>query len=156
MTTEPPQQFAGIDAVEWLNSLCWHDSVLHDVHIVRTNSADAFILTLDLLSDWEKWVSRRAEIHFLGCVLITTEFRGGVTALSRGEMFAEAEASLTGPRREQIAARAPMFLSPDHHEFRFILASTGSTAEVVFTSVQVTYFSAEQSHDAPPPRIPVP
>jgi len=156
MTAPTTGTFAGDAAVEWLNSISWHDSVLYELRIIRTHSADALVFTLDLLSDWETWVSRRAELHFDGCLVISAEFLGGIIGLSDGEMVSEAEAFSIGPHLERITSKAPMFVTQQHREFHITLASTSSTVCLVFSSVSVTFLSTEQPHDAPPPKYPTP
>jgi hypothetical protein len=156
MTTPTTETLAGDAAVERLNSLFWHDSVLYELRIIRTHSADAVVFTLDLLSDWDAWVSRRAELRFDGCLVISTEFRGGVICLSDGEMVSEAEALLTGPHLERVTAKAPMLVKPQHREFHITLASTGSTVCLVFSSFSICFARTGHSHDAPPPRFPTP
>lgn len=132
MPIPAPETLSGDAAVERLNSFCWHDSILHELRIIRARSADAAVFTLDLLSHWDTWLSRRTELHFDGCLAISADFAGGVVALSDGEMVAMAEPFSTGPHLERVAAKAPMFVTPEHREFNLVLASTGSSVHVVF------------------------
>ena len=51
-------------AVEYLNNLVWHDSVLQTVQFVRAKSLDQVIFHIDLLTDWEEQISILSMLTF--------------------------------------------------------------------------------------------
>ncbi|MEE9391851.1 MAG: hypothetical protein V3W41_05020 [Planctomycetota bacterium] len=141
------------DAVAYLGGRCWHDSVLYEIVLVRTESLDQVILKLDLLSDWENQTSQAVELIFGGCWHVQTKMSWGVKCMSGGEMIGAAESLDSDPAIERVRAtwdNAGVSLG-DIGLFRMDLASTSSTIEVVFSKITVRHFGTSGPHRAPPP-----
>jgi len=73
------------DAVEWLNALPWHDSLLYEIRFLRPNLADQVILVLDLVQDWGAGTFQRAELALEDCRLAHAKMRWGVVCMTDGE-----------------------------------------------------------------------
>lgn len=140
-------------AIELLGSLFWHDSVLHEIKFIRTDSADQVVLILDLLEDWEKQISRRAEITFQRCFLVQSQMSWGTRCMSEGEMIFGTTCVASSDLIEKVRSDW-VGINLDTSglaEFKLELASTGSTLEIVFGSVAIRYLSGSSPHHAPPP-----
>ena len=146
-------------AVEWLNDQYWHDSVLHELRFVRTGSADRVVLVLDLLSDWEAWVSREAVITFEGCWSSHARMNGGAVDGSGGEMIHLAAAAAEGDliaavRQKWKDAWKDRTAERPLAQFWLELSVTASRVEFVFESVAWRFGSGERPHSAPVPMVP--
>jgi len=143
-------------AVEFLNGKIWHDSVLFEVRINRANSQDQVIIYLDLISNDDTWESQRVSMIFDGCYHIGTKFNGGVDCISEGEMISGANANYSDPQIENVKdtwKNLEVDLS-DVFYFSMVLASTGSTIDVVCKSVSEVVESERAQHKVPPPILP--
>jgi len=144
------------EAVSFLNDQCWHDSVLYEIRIIRTNSLDQAIIHLDLLCDYHEWESQRVNLIFNDCYYMETKMNGGVSGMSEGEMVSGATANLSNPFIDQVTAtwKTSGINLPDLFHFSIILASTGSEIDIVCKSVGVVFESDGTKHNAPPPIYP--
>jgi hypothetical protein len=141
------------DAVDYLNDKCWHDSVLYEIVLLRTDSADRVVLKFDLLLDWDQQVSEYIEIVFNGCYHVAAQMNWGVDCMSDGEMVLNVECTdsddLIDAIREKWGANGT-----DIGIFRMKMASTSSTLEIVFRGVTVKQTGGARPHNAPPPLYP--
>ena len=137
-------------AVDLLNSLIWHDSVLYGVQLVRARSADQVQLDLRLLDDWEHYLSRRARIVFENCYCVRANMNWGVTCMSDGEMISDGVALQDSEQINTVRSKWKQDLETTPlAEFDLELASTGSTVEIVFRAVRICYDSTPEKHSAP-------
>jgi len=141
------------EAVAFLNDQCWHDSVLHEIVIIRTASADRVLLKLDLLSDWENQVSSRVELAFNKCMHASTQMYGGVISMSEGEMIYAVECSDTDPVIDSIKEELSR-TDVNHGIFRMEMGTTGSSIELVFSGISLKQVGETGQHTAPPPLYP--
>jgi hypothetical protein len=144
------------EAVDFLNDQCWHDSVLYEIRIIRTNSTDQVILPLNLITNYDEWEYQKTTLTFNDCYYIEAKMNGGVIAMSDGEMISEANANLSSPFIDQVLdawRKIKVELSELFH-FSILLASTGSEINIVSKSVCVATESDSEKHSAPPPIYP--
>ncbi len=141
------------EVTEFLNGLIWHDSVLHEIRFVRTNSADQVVLILDLLDDWERQISRHAEIIFQNCWMVQCQMNWGVKCISEGEMVYGAKCSESGSLIERVKEdwKGINVDMKALSEFKLDMASTSSTLEIVFGGIILKYLSESDTHNTPPP-----
>ena len=66
------KQFTHNEAIAFLNNQYWHDSVLHEIRIIRTNSVDQTIILLDLITREDGMESNRCTLTFKDCYYIGT------------------------------------------------------------------------------------
>ena len=85
------------EAISFLNDLYWHDIVLYEIRIIRTNSVDQAIIILDLITSEDGLESNRCTLTFNDCYYIGTQMNGGVDAISDGEMIYQADAIIDSP-----------------------------------------------------------
>ena len=141
-------------AVGFLNDQCWHDSILHEIRLIRAHSADQVVLELDLIDDWEVGQlsavpsSRRVQMTFSRCWLVQAQMNWGVICLSDGEMIYGAECKETGALLDQVRAtwKGIEVDVSNLAEFSLELASTSSTLSLVFGTVTLEY---QRSADQP-------
>ena len=81
-------------AVEFLNDQFWHDSVLYEIRIIRTDPSDQVIIPINLITNEDDWESQKTTLIFNDCYYIETKMHGGVAAMSDGEMISYATAEL--------------------------------------------------------------
>ncbi len=139
------------EAVEFLNDQYWHDSVLYEIRIIRTNSLDQVTIPINLIISEDEWESQKITLIFDDCYYIETKMNGGVIAMSDGEMISNATASLSGSLVDQVNdtwRKAKMKLQKLFH-FSMLLASTGSEIDIVCKSVSVVIESNSEKHSAP-------
>ncbi len=144
------------DAVAYLEDQCWHDSILHEVVLVRTKSLDQVVLKLDLLQNVENQLSQSVEVAFCDCLDVRIHMNWGVQCLSGGEMIYSAECLDSDGRIDRVRAKWGRVIEDlgNLGAFRLNLASTGSTIEVVFGCIIIKHSGEIRPHDAPPPRRP--
>lgn len=143
------------EAVEFLNSQCWHDSVVYEINLVRTNSADQAIILLDLISDYDEWQSKKTRLIFSDCYYIETRMNGGVVGTG-GECVSDADASLTDKHIDDVVGvwRNIDVDLPNLFHFSMCLASTGSEVNIVCKSMSIEAEEEGTTHDSPPPLYP--
>lgn len=141
------------ETIEWLNGLCWHDSVLYEIRFIRTNSLDQVILILDLLEDWEAQISQRTIITFQECWLANTQMNWGINCMSGGEMIYGLIGRQEGALIDKVRSDWPHLNQAKLAELRLEMAATGSMLELVFGCVEITNDSVPLQHNAPPPVI---
>ncbi len=144
------------EAVEYLNNQCWHDSVLYEIRIIRTNSLDQAIIFLNLITDEYEWKSQKVSLVFNDCYYLETKMNGGVDALSDGEMISEATANFRSAFISQVESiwDKMQFQIPELFHFSMSLASTGSEIDIVSGSVSVVAERGVEKHSTPPPIFP--
>jgi hypothetical protein len=144
------------NAVEFLNNQFWHDSVLYEIRIIRTDSLDQVVIPINLITNEDDWESQKTTLIFNDCYYIETKMHGGVSAMSDGEMISYATADLESPFIDQVIdswGKTEMKL-PKLFHFSLMLASTGSEINIVCNSVSMELESASGKHSAPPQIFP--
>jgi hypothetical protein len=130
------KQYSQSEAVSYLNSLIWHDSVFHEIRIIRTNSADQAVIILDLIFDEENQRAEKIKITFNDSYLIETKMNGGVDAISDGEMVFEASAKSDSEQKDEVVKLwKEMFNLDDLFHFSMTLASTDSKIDIVCRNI---------------------
>ncbi len=138
------------DAAEQLNGLCWHDSILYEVQLIRRNSADQVLLSLQLIAEGQEHSSSQAQILFNGCYLVRSEMNWGVKCMSDGEMIYSASSSDGGDLVEAVRKHWKGHIDGiPLSQFKLELASTGSTIEIVFRSITIRLSENTINHPAP-------
>jgi hypothetical protein len=133
------KQYSHSEAINYLNSLIWHDSILYEIKIVRANSADQAVIIFDLIIDEENFTRQRTKLTLNDCYLIETRMNGGVNAISDGEMICEASAKSESPKINGVVELwEKIFRLEGLLHFSMILASTNSELEIVCKSITVT------------------
>jgi len=143
-------------AVEFLNDQYWHDSVLYEIQIIRTNSLDQVIIPINLITDEDEWESQNTTLVFNDCYYIETKMHGGVVAMSDDEMISYATAELKSSFIDQVKkswGKSKIEL-PELFHFSLMLASTGSEINLVCKSVSVELEGTSGKHSAPPQIFP--
>jgi hypothetical protein len=137
-------------AVEWLNSQCWHDSILYEIRFIRTNSADEVQLILDLIESYEPVSAYRALLVFRDCWSVQSRMNWGVECLSGGEHIDWAQCSETGELIEQTRETwSKIGLKVKNvAQFKLMMASTGSTLDLVFGEVEISNREPEARSNA--------
>ena len=132
------KQFNHNEAISFLNDQYWHDSVLYEIRIIRTNSVDQAIIIIDLINSEDGLKSNRCSLTFNDCYYIGTQMNGGVDAISDGEMIYQAEASTDSPLLEQVIESWNNVLEiADLFHFSMTLSSTNSEIDIVCKSVTI-------------------
>jgi hypothetical protein len=143
--------WCGAGAEDWLNSLCWHDSILYEIRLIRCGSADQVVLCMCLIQNWDKNISCEAEITFNDCLLVNTEMKWGVTCMSDGEMIYDGMTSRDGELvRKVLDEWKGLIDQKPLAQFTLDLASTGSSLAIVFKSL--TYFLNQKASPHPAPK----
>jgi hypothetical protein len=143
-------------AVEYLNDLIWHDSVLQKIQFVRTNSVDQVIFDINLLTSWENQISILSKLIFKNCLSVRSNMNWGVKCMSEGEMISEVECNKSNSYISDTLTSYNQFLKDKYAYFKMTLASTGSLLELTFDEVELIQLDSEKNHNAPPPIFPVP
>lgn len=146
-----PRREISAETIEWLNGLCWHDSVLYEIRFIRTNSLDQVVLILDLLQDWEAQISQRTTITFQDCWLVKTQMNWGVNCMSSGEMIDSLTSCQQGKLIDKVRSEWPHLNNTKLAELRLDMASTGSILDLVCGAVEITTDSVSGEHNAPLP-----
>ena len=132
------KQYRHSEAVTFLNDQYWHDSVLYEIRIIRTNSADQAVIIIDLIISEDGLESKKCVLTFNDCYFIGTRINGGVDAISDGEMIYQAEASINSHQIDRVVETwKSMFTLTDLFHFSMTLSSTNSEIEVVCKSVSI-------------------
>ena len=128
-------------AVEYLNDQIWHDSILYEIVLVRSGSADRVVLKLDLSLDWKDEIYVNVELAFNECRHVRTQMNWGVKCISEGEQIFGAESSEADALIDEIREtwRKVGIQLDNLGVFRMELASTGSTIEIVFSGITVKH-----------------
>ena len=133
------KQYSHNEAIDYLNSLIWHDSILYEIRIIRANSADQAVIIFDLIIDEENFTTQRTTLTFNDCYLIETRMKGGVDAISDGEMIYEASAKSESPKINGVVELwKNIFRLEGLLHFSMILSSTNSEIEIICKSITVT------------------
>ncbi len=143
-------------AVEYLNDLIWHDSVLQKIQFVRTNSVDQVIFDINLLTNWENQISILSKLIFKNCLSVRSNMNWGVKCMSEGEMISDVECNKSNSYISNSLTSYNQFLRDKYAYFKITLASTGSIIELTFDEVELIQLDSEKNHNAPPPIFPVP
>jgi hypothetical protein len=138
-------------AIDYLNSLCWHDSVLQKIEFIRTNSLDQVVIELNLLADWKVQVSTLTRLIFKNCMSVKANMNWGVKCLSDGEMIDNIEYNMSDPYLQNTFHEYNKHLMKEYAYFKMTMASTGSTLELTFNEFEVIAIDNLQQHNAPPP-----
>ena len=129
-----------VEAIEFLNDQCWHDSVLYDIRIIRTNSADQVEIALDLIQDYENLRFRRCTFTFNDCYYIETRMNGGVKCISDGEMIYIAKATNDSSYIDKVVDVWKEVLTLERLIFFSMnLSSTNSQIEIVCRGIKQTF-----------------
>ncbi|MCP3930939.1 MAG: hypothetical protein GY705_17780 [Bacteroidetes bacterium] len=149
-------KYQGSKAVEYLNDQYWHDSILYEIKIIRAQSADKVLVSLNLIVDEEDWKSKQTTLVFNECYYIETKMNGGIECMSDGEMISTASATLQGKRLDQVIETWKKFelKTKELFQFSMSLASTGSEFIVVCKSFNIVIGKETLKHNAPPPIAP--
>lgn len=144
--------YQGKKAVEYINDQCWHDSVLYEIRIIRVNSSDQLVLDLNLIVDEEKWISQHTSLTFNECYYIETKMNGGIECMSDGEMISGASATNEAKLIDEVCNKWAKFGLKLQALFQFsmMLASTGSTLQIVCNSIEIDTERKACKHKAPP------
>ena len=144
--------FKGNKALDFLNDQSWHDSILYEINIIRTQSADQVIITLNLIVDEKEWKSQHISLTFNECHYIETKMNGGIGCMSDGEMISSASANFQGKYVDQVREEWKKFKiqSKELFQFEMSLASTGSEIYVVCNSFDLVSNHKIVKHNAPP------
>ncbi len=131
------KQYSHNEAVSFLNSLIWHDSVLDKFKIIRTGSVDQSVMNLNMVIDDDQQY-QRFTLSFNDCYLISTKIHGGVDYGSEGEMIFEASAQSENPKIVDVINTWKDILEiNDLLHFTMTLSSTNSEIEIVCRSISV-------------------
>ena len=142
-------------AVEYLNDLIWHDSVLQKIQFVRTNSVDQVIFDINLLTSWENQISILSKLIFKNCLSVRSNMNWGVKCMSEGEMISDIECNKSNSYISNSLTSYNQFLKDKYAYFKITLASTGSVIELTFDEVELIQLDSEKNHNAPTPIFPV-
>lgn len=144
------------EAIRLINDQFWHDSILYEIRIVRTNSADRVEMLVELITDDIKWKSTRVDIIFDGCYFVGSAIYGGVDCISDGEMISGASATVESSCITQVYETwKKMNCSPANLlHFSMVLSSTGSTIDIICQSVAINSHGGTEMHSAPEPIFP--
>jgi hypothetical protein len=137
-----------------LADVCWHDSVVHSITLVRAASADEVVVVGPLLYDWDLQRSCLARVTFGGCFRVTADLQWGVDCMSDGEMIGSLEFSAVHPEVDAIRQEWPQRKLPALFHLELDLSSTGSSLRLVFQSLTVEPIAPAGPHSAPPPLLP--
>ncbi len=130
------------EAVTFLNEQYWHDSVLYEFRIIRTNSADQVMLIIVLITNDDGSESLKCVFTFNNCYYIETQFYGGVKAISDGEMVYQADATTESPAINRLVESwKHVALPSDLFYFSLTLSSTNSVIKMVCKSVTVENYA---------------
>ena len=136
------KQYSQSEAVSYLNSLVWHDSVFHEIRIIRTNSVDQAVIILDLIIDEENQSTQKTKITFNNSYLIETKMNGGVDAISDGEMICAASVNSESDRKNEIVSLWKEIVDlSDLFHFSMTLSSTNSKIDIVCRSITIEKFT---------------
>lgn len=138
-------------AIEILNNLIWHDSVLQDIVFVRTNSLDQVKLKVNLLTDSPKYHSQLAEITFKECIKVKADMNWGVHCMSEGEMINSGKAGQDKAEIEKYLDSWNKREINSFIEFTLDLASTGSSLYLICKEVELITVEPDREHNAPRP-----
>jgi len=138
-------------AIDYLNTLSWHDSVLQKIEFVRTASRDQVILELNLLTDWETQVSILSRLIFKNCVSTKANMNWGIICMSDGEMIDHIECNDQDPYILNSFQDYNKNLMTEYAYFKLTMASTGSTLELTFNEFELISLDNTKEHNAPPP-----
>jgi hypothetical protein len=149
-------QYSGKNAVNFLNEQFWHDSILYEIRIIRTNSLDQVAISINLLMEEDEWASKKHIFLFNNCYHIETKMHGGVSCMSDGEMISYATAKLNCQLIEKVSNTWEKTKNelPELFNFSMLLASTGSKINIVCQSVNVSQERGIKKHNAPQPIAP--
>ena len=145
---------SGTAAIDLINDLCWHDSVLHEIRLIRTSSRDEVMLIIDLLDSDEAWDSTRVHITLQDCRAVEANMHWGVMCMSSGEMITYGVAQKPGEKYSSRLERIPDEHRQKFFQFELELASTGSTLVAICSSIEIERHGDSSSHQAPVP-IPI-
>jgi hypothetical protein len=139
------KQYEYKEAVHFLNEQYWHDSVLYEFRIIRTNSADQATIILDLIISEDGAESKKCVLTFNDCYYIETQFFGGVDAISDGEMIYQAEAVSENTQIDRVVESWKPILEPKNlFYFSMSLSSTNSEIKIVCKSVSVENYEVSE------------
>ena len=141
-------------AVEYLNDLIWHDSVLQTIQFTRTKSLDQVVFHVNLLTDWEDQLSVLSRLTFKNCLAVKSIMNWGVICLSDGEMIDEIECNRNDKYISDSLNQYNQELKDQYAYFKMILSSTGSTIELTFNEIELAKLDSIENHNAPPPLYP--
>lgn len=139
------------EAINFLNSLIWHDSVLQDIVFIRTNSLDQVILTVNLLTDTPDYRSQLTRITFKECIKVKADMNWGIHCMSEGEMIYSGKAKQEKEEIEKYLDSWNRKELDSFIEFTLDLASTGSSLYLIFKEIELIQVEPDKEHNAPKP-----
>ena len=120
--------------VSMVETVAWHDSVVHRIEFVRRDSADQVVLLADLLYDWETQASCRVRWVLRDVRRVVMDAQWGVACISDGEMLESLELAWEGAFLDAVLLRPP---HGDVAHLRLSFASTGSTLDIAALGMSI-------------------